>query len=570
MQQPSWTGRITHQKHRVNVRCPSLRSLHRERKKIRIFPYTGKRSGYRLSYGDMTPNLQAEIEELYAFLTALEYPRRTIDPVAQSTARNNYLKEILLFLGWFHHSKKIPSSQLNLDLLIPKVIKQDLNKLTEKQCKQLWEEKQIELKVWLHQYYSFLEKNQRTISPRTWRSKLAALSALSKFQYRSEVEIAQDYEDISLLKFIANQLNENYIEVVEWERSNRYVANQSRKWVDPIAGQTALVTIQQKILEKLRLMCCPKSATNARRDGSAIALSQQRYLAWFLLAGMPARRQEEYRDLKVALSCPVKRPSDVSLYGCYYPLPPDKAREQRTDGCPQDNYLYKTYTHGRKYHKEAIWVLDIQNYKMRKRYGPQSIILKNWQFSDGSCLYEYIEQYLYGCWLPGGRKQQHVYDWWQQNIRGRRGRWVSQGRASFTPHDTCWVDGARDENFWSWGYFFLQPRTGNRNSASRFAELVEVAAHHCVGKRITPHIMRSVWATWAYQIGLTDRQKDSLAYAMGHDIKTLKKLYNRTSQQEKRRLIEEAIEFHLEDLRDSGAEIPKPLSRGEYVEVLAA
>lgn len=35
-------------------------------------------------------------------------------------------------------------------------------------------------------------------------------------------------------------------------------------------------------------------------------------------------------------------------------------------------------------------------------------------------------------------------------------------------------------------------------------------------------------------------------------------------------LIHEAIEFHLEDLRENGVEIPRPTSKSEYVEVLAA
>jgi predicted RNase H-like HicB family nuclease len=37
-----------------------------------------------------------------------------------------------------------------------------------------------------------------------------------------------------------------------------------------------------------------------------------------------------------------------------------------------------------------------------------------------------------------------------------------------------------------------------------------------------------------------------------------------------KRLIQEAIEFHLEDLTESGAEIPAPTSKSDYVEVLAA
>jgi predicted RNase H-like HicB family nuclease len=42
------------------------------------------------------------------------------------------------------------------------------------------------------------------------------------------------------------------------------------------------------------------------------------------------------------------------------------------------------------------------------------------------------------------------------------------------------------------------------------------------------------------------------------------------SEAEVKHLIQEAIEFHLEDLAETGAEIPKPSSKSDYVEVLAA
>jgi len=42
------------------------------------------------------------------------------------------------------------------------------------------------------------------------------------------------------------------------------------------------------------------------------------------------------------------------------------------------------------------------------------------------------------------------------------------------------------------------------------------------------------------------------------------------TESEVKQLIQEAIEFHLEDLLETGTEIPKPLSKSEYVEVLAA
>ena len=41
------------------------------------------------------------------------------------------------------------------------------------------------------------------------------------------------------------------------------------------------------------------------------------------------------------------------------------------------------------------------------------------------------------------------------------------------------------------------------------------------------------------------------------------------TEDEVKRLIQEAIEFHLEDLTESGALIPPPISQSDYVEVLA-
>ena len=42
------------------------------------------------------------------------------------------------------------------------------------------------------------------------------------------------------------------------------------------------------------------------------------------------------------------------------------------------------------------------------------------------------------------------------------------------------------------------------------------------------------------------------------------------TEAEVKQLIQEAIEFHLEDLTESGAKIPAPMSKGDYVDVLAA
>jgi len=42
------------------------------------------------------------------------------------------------------------------------------------------------------------------------------------------------------------------------------------------------------------------------------------------------------------------------------------------------------------------------------------------------------------------------------------------------------------------------------------------------------------------------------------------------SRDEVLRLIREAIEFHIEEMREEGLEVPEPLSSAEYVEVSMA
>ena len=547
-QQSWWPGKPLFQYHPSSREfcCPDLQSEQGRKAQKKLTRRRGPRLAYSLQPQKISPDLQTELNELYQFWTKPQHAQRLGKPLKNSCA-DNYRFQILLFLGWFHHYEKVPLDQLNLNRLIPKILKQDLKGLTAGEQKKLWTQSRQQVEAWLSRYLTFLRELMQSTSPRTRRLKFAALSALGRFQYRSEVEISDDYKRIPILQVVYNHHNRNSKKITIWNQSKRYIADQEQKWPDVEEGQTALSAVQQHILEPLRLACFPKSKDNKPREGTAIVKSEQRFLAWFFLAAMPARRQEEYRDLKIALSCPVERPSEVPPDGVYYPLPPAEVRDQRDDGTVKDNYIHKTYFYNGKSYKDGLWVLDIQEYKMVDKYGPQSIVIKNRRFKDGTCLYDHFEHYLYGWWLPGGRKQQQIYDWWQQDLKGRRGRWVSRGRDSLGPGDACCIHGKLRNCFWTWGYFFIQPITGKRDTAVQFEDFVETAAHHYTGKQISPHTMRSIWATWAYQIELTDHQKSSLAYAMGHDLRTLRELYERSSPGEKRRPIERVIDQLLFD-----------------------
>jgi hypothetical protein len=205
---------------------------------------------------------------------------------------------------------------------------------------------------------------------------------------------------------------------------------------------------------------------------------------------------------KYSLSCPIKRPKEVPLDGLYHPLPPDEKREKRYDNSVKDNYLYKTYIYKNRFYKNGLWVLDIQDYKTLKIHSPQSIVVPNRPFAHGTCVYDHIERYLYGWWIPGGRNKQQIYDWWQPELKGCRRRWITLGRAEFNPNDVCCLQYKTEPEFWSWGYLFIQPIAGMPLNKSQIWGLVTSAAHRLTGKYISPHTMRSVWATWAFQVGL--------------------------------------------------------------------
>ncbi len=509
-------------------------------------PLTERRTKYMkytLSQKDTPALLQKQLDDFYQFLTLPEWPLRVIKPILESSA-DAYIKDIRLMLGWFcrHKTPSVTLSELRLTHLIPLVTPEDLDHLDSRQQGRLWKQHKQILETWLCSYFGFLREVENAKSPDTRRNKLQALSQLTKFFYTSEVEGEADYDLIPLCKLLNNHLGKTRKEINEWVKNRHSVSDFEKKWPDTAEGETALSVVRTKIVEPLRIECRPRKSDGSFRKGSSIAQSYQYYLKWSLLADQPARRQQEYRSLRIALTCPVKRPSDVPQDGLCHPLPPPEVREKRGNGTIKDNYLYFTYTHKKKRYPQGVWVLDIQQYKTCKTHSAQSIVIPNRQFADGSSFYDYLEGYLYGIWMSGGYENRRVYDWWQPELKGRRGRWLTLGRAEFNPGDACCLPTGANSTVWSWGYVFLMPKIGIKPNGPAFASSFEKTAHRLMGKRIIPHTMRYIWATWAYQVELNDAQLRSLAYAMGHTVETLRQMYERCTPEEKRRPIEEAIE----------------------------
>ena len=563
--------------------CPSLRRGHGKATNNRLTDRRSVYMTYQIQPEDITAALNTELQEFYHFLTDPDRGDRRTDAISQSTAET-YLDHVRLILGWFR-LQGTPRKHLSLDLLLPKLIEDTLEDLTSEQREMCWKVRKSYIDTWICQYFEFLRETVGSKSPKTKRFKTHALTALGKFQYRTEVGSDSGYQEIPVLKTLIKYSSNVREESAKWDRHKHQVVPTEKKWPNVLEGQTALTTLRKQVVEELRSFCRPRYSSNEHlRSSSAIASSLRDYLAWNPVTDMPARRQEEPCSWRISLTCPIQCPEDVPDKGFYHPLPPEQVRERDYDNLLTDNYLYKTYTRKGKFYPEGIWVLDIQKYKTRKKYGPQSIVIKNRRFADGSCLYDYIERYLYGWWKPEEDANFPIYDWWISPFTEHRGRWVSSGRAAFSPKKFPCLTEDDGLNSWSWGFFFVTPRTGNFYTSSSFKAFFSTVAHKVIGKRITPHIIRDMWATWSYQVGLTDAQRESLAYAMGMDIKTLVDIYERCSPDEKRRPIEEVVDqlffdeleaeyqqstFYLEKLAKELLELPE-IERLNYVQLLLA
>ena len=226
----------------------------------------------------------------------------------------------------------------------------------------------------------------------------------------------------------------------------------------------------------------------------------------------------------------------------YFPLPPSEERKKNADGTLGDNYLCRVYSFKGKLYPEGIWVLELASYKTDETYGIYSMLIPERTFEDGTTFYQHLDHYLCGWWMAEGKKHLQVYDWWDPELKGRRGKWVTAGRAEFDPKDSCEEPNRRQSAIWRSGYLFPVPNKGIQADGNSFVGSFQRTSYQILGKNITPHMLRAIWATWAFQVGLSDAELRSLAYAMGHSVQTLRKIYERTTPQEKLRPIFEAID----------------------------
>jgi hypothetical protein len=479
--------------------CPSRpQSYGGVKKNLVVKP--SKLTPYGLTAEQISKELKAETDLFYQFRTATHWPNRPDQPVKPNVADDD-ITVIFQALGWFHHHRGMSLEELSFNTLIPWV---ELKYAKSKEDAIAMAAKAGDLvDYWICEFCNFLIEKRNAKSPHTRMSYLRVLLAVAKFQYHKEIT-SSDYSEVPAVKVLRRRMS-----LVNNELNNHVpVADIAKKWLD-------LPEVLKQIVERLRLECQPRKASDSvrNRKATAIASSFQQYILWGLLTYSPPRRQQELRGLKIVVKCPIKRPVDVPADGFYQPLPTGNDRDRNY------GYLYKLGDR---------WIRDMpaECYKTGKTYGHQELEITNVKFDDGRCFYDYLEAWLYGYPKKG------------KNSAGSKKRSTSNGptKRSNGPWYSCGrLDFVADHDF-----VFVQ-QNGKPFSGSQLGQYLSTAAHALTGQRVTPHLLRDIFATYFLDEGAPESDVASLAYAMGHSQEMLRATYDRRTPNQKHRPIQSAM-----------------------------
>jgi len=542
--QPFYSGNAALQRRSPDECRPKMRHGRGDWKDFSLMPHKGKPLKYRIADSDISPALQRQLDEFLPFMADPDNLERCFDELEESTAAG-YANGVKLWLGWLleYDEPALKPTELTLEHLVPYITEESVESLTAKQRQTFWKKEQGKLEGRINRYFKFLRTEQHADSPRTRLLKLATLLILAKFLYADEVKEKADYKLLPLIRTLQKRIKQEQKAIEQWEKDRQYVADQPRKWPEPPAGQTVLEYTQEALIESLRLECRPRQGTGDFCKPHIIAKSLLIYLLFADVGLLLPGRQQEPRSYRIALSCPVQRPKTVPADGVYWPLPPDWTREKReSDGSLKDNYLYKVYHFDGQFYEQGVWVREKCDYKTHRYHGKRQGAIDNFQFEDGQCFYDYIEQYLCGRWYVGSFRKEQRYDWWDLELRGSYGKWLSSGRAELCSADTPLFVHEGKSEVWVSSFLFLNFKKGQPFTDGQMSELFARNAYRILGKRITPHTFRYMWATWAFQMELSDAELRSLAHGMGLTVKTLREQYERVSATERNRPINKAMQ----------------------------
>jgi hypothetical protein len=545
-QRQAWSPHHKLKQLTTSHRAPKKNHGHQTADKKRLTTRT-KLADYSLKEQELLPSLKLELEGVYKYRIAIRYPGRNEGAVKPGTAQGNvrYLREILgiihshlkplrdcqgKIIGYENKGSGVPREQLSLDLIVPRPVVElkqpyELQQPDGVESVTQWHYSAKEVAHYVDSLIccvlNFLENERHSQSYKTLLHPLAAILILVRFRYHEQSEHPY-YNDIPAMQVVRKHRQKTLLR----KYNHKSVANEDMKWLD-------LPDVYKQIVNPLRDECEYRSMRGSIRSIKTIAHSFTKFIVWGLLTYNPPRRQQEYRNLKLAPTCPVQRPKGVAPNQLIHPLPENRREEQEI----YHGYLYKD--------RDGIWYKDMtkESYKTGKAYGDQKLPVPNPKFADGKCFYDYLEAYLYGYY------------------RDLNGNWQSSGQLSDTPrYQATWYS-LRMSLFepstkttsppTSHNYVFVMPKTGGFYDVGCFAKLIQFSANRLSGKCLTPHFLRDIYTTWFLSGGYREvgLQADAsfseiiaaLAYAMATSQQMLLQAYDCRKPKDKRKPVDQLM-----------------------------
>ncbi|MDZ7991405.1 MAG: response regulator [Nostoc sp. EfeVER01] len=157
------------------------------------------------------------VEQFYQFLTTSDNNKN--ESVKPTTAKF-YLKVIRYIFGWFNHQMQIPETELNLNLLVPRLERISLLNYIEN---------------WLKDFLDFVQDEEDSQSLCIYRHGiiLIILFAVAKFQY--SLKTSDSY--LSGIKILQNQIHK----LAKEYKSYPPVTSEEKNWLDSPKLQKLLV-----------------------------------------------------------------------------------------------------------------------------------------------------------------------------------------------------------------------------------------------------------------------------------------------------------------------------------------
>lgn len=204
----------------------------------------------------------------------------------------------------------------------------------------------------------------------------------------------------------------------------------------------------------------------------AKALHLQSFLVIGLMVFMPTDRSRTYRELTFG---------ETLVYGIYDP---------ETGNFTSYDQLAKEEVTKSKYY---IHLLPHQ-YKTGKTYGEFWYQIENIDFGDGTFFYDYLNKWLF---------------------EGYRDELATAGKTNAV---------------------FIRARSGisfRDSNRSKFGGYVRSIFLRLTKYNLSPHKLRTIFVTYINNLGLSDKERESIAYIMHHSKEMADKVYNKQTSREK-------------------------------------